>query len=60
MRLKEGTKKELQREISQNYWQVIYCRFFCRFFVGVLFVYRLFAGYLQEICSQGAISRLFQ
>ena len=45
MRLKEGTKIELQRKISQNSFQVVYCRFFA----GVLQVfYRLFAGYLQS------------
>ena len=57
MRLKEGTKIELQREISQNGLQVVYCRFSA----GVLQVdCRLFKGYLQVICSQEAISWLIQ
>ena len=43
MRLKEGTMIELQREISQNSLQVVYCRVSA----GVLqVVYRLFAGFL--------------
>ena len=40
MRLKEGTKIELQRDISQICLQVVYCRLFA----GILqIVYRLFA-----------------
>ena len=45
MRPKEGTNIDLQREISQNGLQVVYCRFSA----GVLqVVFRLFAGYLQS------------
>lgn len=54
MHLKEGTEIELQKEISQNSLQVIYCRFFA----GVLQL--VFTRYLQGICSQEAISQLFQ
>ena len=36
LRLKEGTKIRLQREISQNGLQDVYCRFFCRCFAGCL------------------------
>ena len=45
IRPKEGTKIELQREISQI-WLQLAC---CRLFVGILqAVCRLFAGYLQS------------
>ena len=57
MSLKEGTKIELQKDISQIILPVIYCNFFagalqvvyCRLFAGSLQVVdMLFAGNLQS------------
>ena len=46
MHLKERMKIELQRDISQISLQIIYCILFA----GVVqVVYRLFAGYLQQV-----------
>ena len=45
MRLKEGTKIKLQRDISQIGLQVAYCRLFAVF---LQVVYSLLTGYLQS------------
>ena len=65
MRLKEGTKIKLYREICQIWLQIVFCRFF--FFCGnISGVYRLFAvfcrlfvGYLLS-SSYGTASNPYQ
>ena len=53
MRQKTKTKIELQKDICQNYLLIFvedFLQLYCR----------LFTGYLQIICRQGAVSRLIQ